>query len=292
MIDPAMIMAVVRGLHLAATLSLLGTVGFLLWMLPPGPTVPVALHRWLTRLWWISGLIALLAGAAWFVLQSAAIAGAGTMSDAIDALPVVALHTRYGNTMLLRLGLVSVAALLAVPPGRWARYPALSLTVVALGLQGMIGHAGATEGAIGDGLVFSESLHLLAAGIWLGALVPLWLGLLALSPELASEMCNRFTPIGLGCVLVLAGTGFAQGFELIGSVPALLGTPYGHFAVLKIALFVVALMLAVLNRLWLSDRVAADVAGARRHLRMSIGLETCLGLAIVTAADQRSRIPM
>jgi mono/diheme cytochrome c family protein len=113
----------------------------------------------------------------------------------------------------------------------------------------------------------------------------------ALSPELASEACNRFTPIGLACVLMLAGTGFAQGFELIGSVPALLGTQYGHFAVLKITLFVVALMLAVLNRLWLSDRVAADVAGARRHLRMSIGLETCLGLAIVIAAARMASSP-
>ena len=287
MIDLGTAMALVRGLHLAATLSLLGTVGFLLWMLPSGSAVPQALHRWLIRLWWISGLIALLAGVVWFVLQSAAIAGAETLADLCDALPVVALQTRYGNTLLARLGLVLIATLLAVPSGRWtawARYLTLGLTAVALGLQGMIGHAGATEGAIGDGLVFSESLHLLAAGIWLGALLPLWLGLRALNPEQASAVCERFTPIGLGCVLVLAGTGFAQGFELIGSVPALLGTRYGHFAVLKITLFVFALMLAILNRLWFSDRVAADVPGARRHLGMSICLETCLGLAIVTAA--------
>ncbi|WP_158932821.1 CopD family protein [Acidisphaera sp. S103] len=287
MVDLATTMALVRGLHLAATLSLLGTVGFLLWMLPSGPAVPRALHRWLTRLWWVSGLIALLAGVAWFVLQSAAIAGAETWSDLRDALPVVALHTRYGNTMLVRLGLVLAATLLAVPSGRWTtwvRYLAVALTAAALGVQGMIGHAGATEGAVGDGLVFSESLHLLAAGIWLGALLPLWLGLRALSPEQASAVCERFTPIGLACVLVLAGTGFAQGFELIGSVPALFGTPYGHFAMLKITLFVFALMLATLNRLWFSDRVAADVPGARRHLGMSICLETCLGLAIVTAA--------
>jgi putative copper export protein/mono/diheme cytochrome c family protein len=284
MMGLATIMALARGLHLAATLSLLGTVGFLLWMLP---AAPAALHRRLIRLWWISGVIALLAGLAWFALQSAAIAGAATLSDLRDALPVVALHTRYGNTMLVRLGLVLAATLLAVPSGRWTawvRYLTLGLAAVALGLQGMIGHAGATGGAIGDGLLFSESLHLLAAGIWLGALVPLWLGLRALGPEQASAICERFTPIGLACVLVLAGTGFAQGVELIGGVPALFGTPYGHFAVLKISLFLLALVLATLNRLWFSDRVAADIPGARRHLGMSICLETCLGLAIVTAA--------
>jgi putative copper export protein/mono/diheme cytochrome c family protein len=287
MITLATIMALVRGLHLAATLSLLGTVGFVAWMLPAAPVVPDGMRHRLTRLWWVSGLIALLAGLAWFTIQSAIIADAGNLSDMLDALPVVALHTRYGNTMLARLGLVLVATILALPSGRGmtgARYLTLVFTAIALGLQGMIGHAGATAGAIGDGLVLSESLHLLAAGIWLGALLPLWFSLRALAPVQAAFVCERFTPIGLACVLVLAGTGFAQGLALIGGLPALFGTPYGHFAVLKISLFVAALVLAALNRLWLTDRLATGITGARRHLQASVCLETCLGLAIVTAA--------
>ena len=36
MISLATVMALVRGLHLAATLSLLGTVGFIAWMLARG----------------------------------------------------------------------------------------------------------------------------------------------------------------------------------------------------------------------------------------------------------------
>jgi mono/diheme cytochrome c family protein len=148
----------------------------------------------------------------------------------------------------------------------------------------MIGHAGATEGAIGDGLVLSEALHLGAAGVWLGALLPLLLSLRALAPAQAAAVCERFSPIGLACVLVLAGTGFAQGLELIGSLPALFGTRYGHFAVLKITLFLLALVLAALNRLWLTDRLTAGIAGARRRLGVSVCVETCIGLAIVTAA--------
>jgi putative copper export protein/mono/diheme cytochrome c family protein len=287
MIGLATIMAMVRGLHLAATLSLLGTVGFIAWMLPAASVVPHPLRRRLTRLWWISGVIALLAGAAWFALQSAAIADAGTLSDVLDALPVVALHTRYGNTVLARLGLVLVATLLALPSGRtakWARYLTLVVAALALSLQGLIGHAGATGGTIGDGLVLSESLHLLAAAIWLGALLPLGFSLRTLPPDQAAAVCERFSPIGLACVLVLAGTGFCQGLELIGSLPALFGTPYGHVALLKITLFLVALVLAALNRLWLTDRLGAGATAARRHLLVSVGFETCLGLAIVTAA--------
>jgi mono/diheme cytochrome c family protein len=85
-------------------------------------------------------------------------------------------------------------------------------------------------------------------------------------------------------VLVLAGTGLAQGLDLIGGLPALLGTAYGHFALLKITLFVIALTLAALNRLWLTDRLAAGAGQARRHLLVSVSLETLAGLAIVTAA--------
>jgi putative copper export protein/mono/diheme cytochrome c family protein len=281
----ATIMASVRGLHLAATLSLLGTAGFVAWMLPAASDVPDLLHRRLTRLWWISGLIALLAGATWFTIQSAVIAGADNLSEVFGVLPLVAGHTRYGNVLMLRLGLLVVGFLaMARGRGRFSLYPTLILTTVALGLQGMIGHAGAAAGATGHGLVLSESLHLLAAGIWLGALLPLWLSLRALSPISATAVCERFSPIGLACVFVLAGTGFAQGLELIGGIPALFGTAYGHAALLKIALFVLGLALAALNRLWLTDRLAAGAADASRDLLVSVGIEICLGLAIVTAA--------
>ena len=303
MISAATTMALVRGLHLAATLSLLGTAGFLAWILPAGGATPDRLHRRLVRLWWISGSVALLAGLVWFTLQSAAIAGADDVSDLLEALPVVAEHTRYGTTLVLRLALLLVATLVggsgsvisrrslshAIQSGigtrrRAAVYLAVLLTAIALGLQGVIGHAGATAGAIGDALVLSEFLHLTAAGLWLGALLPLWISLRMLPPAAAAPVCERFSPVGLACVLVLAGTGFAQALELIGSLPALFGTTYGHIALLKITLFLVTLALAALNRLWLTDRLAAGAPGARRQLLVSVSIETVIGLAIVTAA--------
>jgi putative copper export protein/mono/diheme cytochrome c family protein len=287
MVDLATAMALARFLHLAATLSLLGTVGFTALILPAAGSVPDPLHRRLVRLWWISGLLALLAGVVWFTLQAAAIAGAETWSDLRDALPLVAGQTRYGHTMLARLLLLLPATVLAIPAGQgaqWPRYPAFLLTAVALFLQGLIGHAGATEGVIGTGLVVSESLHLLAAGLWLGALIPIWLSLRALPAAASVGVCERFTPVGLACVLVLAATGFLQALELIASLPALVGTRYGHFAMLKIALFLAALVLALLNRLWLTDRVTAENRGARRHLLQSVSIETVIGLAIVSAA--------
>jgi putative copper export protein/mono/diheme cytochrome c family protein len=301
-------------------LSLLGTIGFVGWMLPAAVVQPDRLVRRLTRLWWISGLLAILAGLAWFALQAGVIADADGLSDWLDAAPVVATHTRYGHLLMARLGLLVAAtalagwrprAALAPPTGRsviWSNeapgfsgaasaevalhrtgtrvpvYAAVALTSTALGLQGCIGHAGATAGLTGDGLVLSEALHLLAAGLWFGALLPLCCSVWALSPAPAALVCERFSPIGLACVLVLAGSGFAQGLQLIGNVPTLMGTRYGHIALLKIALFLLALGLAAVNRLWLTDRMAGGVAAARRHLLLSVSFETMLGMAIVTAA--------
>jgi putative copper export protein/mono/diheme cytochrome c family protein len=285
MTDLPMTMALARGLHLAATVSLLGSAGFVLFIMPAaGADVLRGRLAWLQ---FISGLVAVVAGVVWFTLQSAAIAGAATLPDLYDAVPVVALHTRYGRVLLARLGLLVVATLLAYPRawGGWVRAALiLLLSAIAVSLQGLIGHAGATEGAVGDGLVLSEALHLLGAGLWLGALLPLGLSLFALPAAQAALVCERFTPIGLGCVVVLGGTGFAQGVELIGGVAALFGTAYGHFALLKIGLFVVALVLAALNRLWLADRLALGAGSARRHLVVSVGVETLVGLAIVGAA--------
>ena len=163
-------------------------------------------------------------------------------------------------------------------------YLSLALTMIALGLQGFIGHVGAKAGAIGDGLVLSEALHLIAAGLWLGALPPLWLSLWALSSKQAMAVCERFSPIGLACVLVLAGSGFTQGQQLIGSVPGLFGTTYGQIALLKIALFLLALVFAGINRLWLTDCLGHGAAPERRRLMASVAVETMVGLTIVFAA--------
>src|ERR1700677_1219330 len=107
-------MALMRGLHLAATLSLLGTAGFLAWVLPAAGAPLDLLRRRLIRVWWISGVVAVLAGAAWFTLQAATIAGAEDAADVWAALPVVAEHTRFGTTVMAPVALGAAATALGV----------------------------------------------------------------------------------------------------------------------------------------------------------------------------------
>lgn len=282
MVTLPIVTALMRGLHLAAALSLLGVAGFSAWILPAARTVPGRLHTALSRLQWIGGALALLAGSAWFVLQAAVIADADTWSNIWRALPVVAAHTRFGTMLMLRLVLIAIATLAGLT--RFGRYPVVILAAAALATHGAIGHAGATRGSTGGALLLSEALHLIAAGLWLGALLPLWLSLRDLRLADAAAVCMRFSPLGLACVLILAGTGLAQGLALIGGFPALFGTDYGRIALLKIALFLLALALAGINRLWLTDRLAAAGTRARQELMVSALAEALIGLTIVTAA--------
>jgi putative copper export protein/mono/diheme cytochrome c family protein len=283
MADEAILLAVLRGLHLAAILSLLGTIGFIVWVLPAAAADGRDMLPHMIRLWRLSGFVALLTLIAWFALQAAAIAGSTDLTEVAAALPLVARHTRYGGVMLVRSALLLAATLLA-GKSRFQLYAALLLSTGAVGLQGLIGHAGAMGGGVGAGILASEALHLLAAGVWLGALAPIWFSVRRLPARSSAAVCDRFSPIGLGCVVIIAGTGWAQGIELIGGLPGLIGTHYGRIALLKIGLFIAALGLAALNRLWLTDQLSKNTGNAQRRLRVSVGCEILAGLAIILAA--------
>jgi putative copper export protein/mono/diheme cytochrome c family protein len=267
-----------RGVHLLGMLSFLGTVGFRTFMLPAASDVPMPLRQSLDRLAWIGAAVALVAGCAWLTVEAASMAGATTLPEALQALPLVVDGTRFGEVLVTRFGLLLVAAILV----RWRRMMVvgLALAILSVALQGLLAHAGAAEGD--RSLLVSEALHLPAAGLWLGALLPLWLSVRTLAPSDAAAVCERFTPIGIACVLVIGVTGVLQAIGLVGSLPGLLGTPYGHVILLKIALFGGALSLALLNRLWLTDRLAEhEQAGG---LRLSIAVEATVGCAIILAA--------
>jgi len=71
----------------------------------------------------------------------------------------------------------------------------------------------------------------------------------------------------------------------------LLDTDYGVRLLSKLAFVLVLLMVAALNRFLLTPALAARHAGAIPRLRASIGLEICLGLAILAATSSLGEVP-
>ena len=228
------VVASFRGVHLIALVSIFGTL-IAIAMTAQSSLDGVRLRRILLILVRVSAALALIAGIAWLSTASAAIADTDSINGTLSAIPVVALQTQYGQWFTIRCILLLV--LLAVPSSRRVGLiAALLLGGAALAVQPMVGHAGAIGGNVGKELIVSETLHLLAAGAWLGGLLPLLIAVSVLPHEAAATACRNFTPVGLSAVLLLAGTAIVQVTELMGGLPGLFGTTYGHVALVKVAL--------------------------------------------------------
>jgi putative copper export protein/mono/diheme cytochrome c family protein len=288
--------ALLRGTHVAAMVSLFGTLVFLAVVAPAAmaeaPNEAARLRSVLLRLARISAACGLILGIVWLTVESAVIAGADSTAMTLHALPVVALQTQFGQWLLVRFGLLAaVFAALTVRRGGLAAGTVLA--GIALAVQPMLGHAGAIGGSVGIELIASETLHLLAAGAWLGGLLPLFIAIGILPNQAAATAGRSFTPVGLAAVLILAGTAVVQVAEFMGGLPGLFGTGYGHVALVKLGLFIVLLALAGLNRLVLTDRLAGSAPHpGRRHMRASIAIEAVLGtLVVLTAGFLASHTP-
>jgi putative copper export protein/mono/diheme cytochrome c family protein len=280
--------ALLRGAHVAALVSLVGTLVFLTLVAPSAMSectidAPVLRLR-LLRLARINAAFALIFGIAWLTVESAVIAGVDGVAMTLHALTVVASRTQFGQWLLVR-GSLLLLALLFLTRWRPGNVVAAVVAAAALAVQPMLGHAGALGGSVGTTLILSEILHLLAAGAWLGSLLPLFITIGTLPHIAAAKACRNFTPVGLVAVLLLAGTAVVQVTEFMGGLPGLLGTGYGQVALIKLGLFVVLLGLAALNRLALTDRLAGSAPDtARRHMRVSVAVEMALGLLVVITA--------
>jgi putative copper export protein len=278
------ITAMLRAGHVACLLSLEGVLVFVCLILPAasisGGEKAVRVNRALRRLAIISGVLALVIGFLWFARVSASMASASTTAEVLAALRPVAGETQFGHVMMVRGVLLAVALVcLTMPRGR---VPALLAALAAAGLQPWLGHPGA---APQGWLPAASALHVLAAGAWLGGLLPLLICLFRLPPESAVIASRRFSPIGIAAVVVLAFTAAAQGWILIGSLPGLTGTSYGLLALSKAGLFAVMLIFAVVNRHTLTPGlIGIAPRRARRRMVASVGAETAAGVLVVIAA--------
>jgi copper resistance protein D len=294
----------VRWLHAAGAISLVGIFASL--VLVTRPAARAAGDTGRGRLAELDARLMKLAGAAIAVTLGAGVVdlwrqvGVATGEGARESLawarllPVL-LDTRYGTVWLARTGLlVLLAALLWLTredrESDWLalRLQALVLAAASLALGAMAGHAAAAEG--GALAAVLDALHLLATGVWAGGLVPLvlclgWTRRLPSEPATA-RAAERFSTLGLGAVTVLAVTGLYAAWQQVGGVPALIGTTYGRWLLVKLVLFAALIPLAARNLLVWRRRLAAAGAGAGEALtalRKNVIVEAALVAAILGA---------
>lgn len=295
--DPegGLLLAILRAAAVAALLSAFGALVFGVAVLPrAGAPAELAAPVWraLTRLCRLSLAGAFGATLVWLVAEAGRIADLSGPLGALAATPSVLAGTFFGHVVALRLIALAVAlVVLGRQPGRLRWRAATLLCGLIVGLHAAHSHALAiTAGP--SLLLASQLVHLLAAGAWLGGLLPLLLTVRLTPPRTAAAACRWFSPLGQCCIGGIVVSAIWQFWSLIGGPVAMLGTAHGWTDAGKTFLLIVLLGFAALNRYRLAPALRrADPATARRHLLRSLALQTAAGLAIVVVAAVLSGLP-
>jgi len=247
-------------------------------------------------------LVTLVSGLLWLWLVAANMSGR-PLGDALegDAIGIVLTRTNFGRVWELRLALVALlSAYFLLLRNRlrnhrgWTGFSAGAAVLGACLLMSLAGagHATGTDLSVRILHLASDAVHLLAGGVWLGALVPLAyvLGRVPVSAAGSTipwEVSRRFSALGMASVGGVGATGLVNAWLLVGRLPALFDTAYGRLLLLKIALFGILVGIAAVNRYHLTPRLlpAADSGGSERgeaeRLRRNAIAEILLGAAIV-----------
>jgi copper resistance protein D len=288
---------ITRAVHIAVSIQLAGIFTFDLVTLGlTGLSENNELHeieRLLFRLT-VWGLIAaLLSALLWFWLEVASMSGLPLQNTfSASAWRTVLLETRFGRIWQLRFGLIAtafvlVASALAQIKARRALIAVLWLvSVVLLVSLALISHAAAATmqplGMLGD------MIHLCAAGLWIGGLVPLAIFLACVRAsfslsEMVPYVLPRFSTLSLCCVSVLFVSGISNSWLLVGSIYALFATPYGQLLLFKLALFAILVGFGARNRFLVKAKLpkAAADPNLLGQLRRNVVCEACLGVAVV-----------
>jgi copper transport protein len=203
--------------------------------------------------------VATAAAVAAFLLQGPYVTGLGPRRALDVSLWREVAGTRTGAALLARLGVLALLCGLAralaprrAPaaehplPGWWPA--AAGLGLVALGAtHAYAGHA--ATGSWGPAAVVIDTAHLLAAGVWVGGLVLLFVAVLpgAGAAELMTVL-PRWSGLALGAVGVLVATGVAQSVRQLPSPADLIDTDYGRLLLVKTVLVLGVVVVAAHSR--------------------------------------------
>ena len=208
----------------------------------------------------------------------------------------ITLSTDMGWAFMARTALLIAAVVaLAVREDKRMSIAAICFATALMTL-GWSGHAAATEGALGLVHRISNGVHLLAAGLWLGAIgwfVHLSIiahresGRLSALPLLTA--IHRFAPLGVALVAIVSATGLINAQLIFGleNSAAAFTTSYGVLLAVKIGIVGGMLVLGAHNA-WISRRSVLTNVGtepgqeaALSALRRGLATELALGVVVL-----------
>ena len=293
-----LLIATVRFVQYAAAVALFGVPLFFLYALGETARSGGSMLAWGRGLVRWSSAALLLATLASLLGQTAVMAGDPAMATNPDALRMVLTGTSFGYATAARLILASVLLAFSL----WLA-PRLPLWLTSVGVGALIlasfawtGHGAVEEGLAGVAHTISDIIHLIAAGVWLGALVALavllWHSRRGAPPKALAALLQaleNFSGVGSLVVAALLASGLVNSWFLVGLRPIdqILTTPYGILLLVKVLIFGGMLLLAAANRfrhtpgLGFALADGQDSAPATATLRRSVLFETTLAIGVL-----------
>lgn len=314
------VQVLVRWLSYLAMMTLFGGSAFRLLVLVPSlraaldaqersKAVRASERRALTLSWISIALLAVTSFVA-LMLQAAAVFDASLTQSIFPSMLWRVLGTGYGPSWILQ-----VVSLMAIAVSLWLlnrmvkRQPASEHSalwwVALLAGAGLLVAPSWTGHAVASAkdfrlAVFTDWLHLLAAGFWVGGLFHL---ALTLPPTLSliskprrtiavHHFIKRFTRIAVPSVVLLVLAGLYNTWVHVPGIRALWGTPYGQALAVKLIVVGTMLLLGGLNNFHFGRRAtlllngqqtasSREQAKLEQGFRRSVAMEAGLGVAVL-----------
>jgi putative copper resistance protein D len=276
---PDLPLAIVRAVHFAAAIVLFGQFAFALFV---SPDARAASDFRRVAAWSLAAFLA--SAAAWLALEAISMSGLPPR-EALSAatLGTVVTQTQFGRVWSARVVVALVLIGFLKKPRLLIGGAASALMLVALAAMG---HGGSGRGAGGWIHLAADGAHLLAAGAWLGALLPLVRALGEREASFAAAATRRFSTLGVASMAILLASGTVNACYMVATPGELVDSAYGRWLLAKLALFVAILAIAAINRQRLTPALVAATPGAASALRRNAIVECALGFAIVAIVGQ------
>lgn len=255
--------------------------------------VPQALRTSLdVRCGRLRGAAALLAAAAILVLlpvQSAALGDGWPDALNPEMLHALLFETTIGTAWLAQAAVAVLLLASSRVPLPWRDRAVASASALLLASLTLTGHAAMHESWLGIVHRANHLLHLLSAGFWLGALVPLLPTLRALGEPSrrkdATTALHRFSIAGHVAVALVFATGSLNTALILQRWPTQWSSPYQALLALKIVLVTIMAALAIFNRYVVVPRMRTAPESALAALRTATVLELGLGAAAIACVS-------
>ena len=302
----------VRWVSYLAMMVLFGGLAFRLFVITPALTAAAersdrhrlveAADRRIVATAWVATIGLFLASVLALVVQASDVFDTSFAAALAPSVLLQILRSGYGPSWLLQVGslLVLVVVLLFIRKSRSVRWWWVGLIAAAflLAAPSWTGHAMLSAKHFRLA-VFSDWLHLIAGGFWVGGLFHLALlgkSVLSKLPQhqrvlFLHHLITSFTRIAVPSVVLLFLAGLYNTWAHLPAISALWITPYGRALGIKLLLVVLMLLLGGINNYYFGKRASQFVDdgdsghGSANHLEhgflRSVRFEAALGIIVL-----------